>query len=247
MHIKTHREQMVFSLLVCLVVAVFSGCTSLQGENVSTQESELVLATAVPTVLSTPTPTVEITPTILLYGSDPFPFSLNEVKVFCQYLGSDTTPDNSHWADALIPGVSTIDDLLALTSIPDDILPTKAGVWRYASETDNARFMFIDGVLYLKGDPRTKLGEIIQYYGHPETITWEIPRSRYDEASYATYLIYPEHRAFFYAWDKVTWFTTDTDFWHSNFFTQDEFDAELSALTYPDYNRYEELVWPCEE
>ena len=241
------KARTVFYWLFCLVFILLPGCADLSGENVPTQESEPVLTTPTPTPLATSTTTVEVTPTILLQGSDPFPFSLDEVKVFCQYLDPDTMPDNSHWADAFIPGVSTIDDLLALTNVPDDIQPKRAGIWRYASETDNARFNFVNGILYTKGDPRTKLGEIVQHYGSPQKVVWEIPRTRYDEASYATYLIYPEHRAFFYAWDKVTWFTTDTEFWHSNIFTQEEFDAQLPALTYADYNRYEELIWPCEE
>lgn len=244
---KANRGKVVFALLLGLAVAILTGCTSLLGENMSARESELVLVTPIPTALATSTPTVEATSTIVLQGSDPFPFSLDEVKVLCQYLDPDTMQDNGHWADALIPGVSTIDDLLALSNVPDDIQPKRAGEWWYASEADNTKLLFIDGALYLKGDPRTKLGEIVQHYGHPQRIVWEIPLERYDGASYATYLIYPEHQALFFAWDKVTWFTTDTEFRYSNFYAQEGFDVKLSALTYPDYNRYEELVWPCEE
>jgi len=241
------KARTVFYWLLCLVFILLPGCADLSGENVPTQQSEPIPAMPTPTALATPIPTFDLPPTILLQGSDPFPFSLDEVKVFCQHLDLDTMPDNSHWADALIPGVSTIDDLLALTSIPNDIQPKRAGLWSYQSDTDNASFDFEHGILYAKGDPRTKLGEIIQHYGHPQRIVWEIPLERYDGASYATYLIYPEHRALFFAWDKVTWFTTDTEFGYSNFYTQEGFDAKLSALTYADYNRYEELVWPCEE
>lgn len=240
------REKGIYYLYLLLWL-ILPGCADLSGENVPTQESEPVLATSTPTTLATSTTTVEVTPTIVLQGSDPFPFSLDEVKVFCQYLDPDTMPDNSHWADALIPGVSTIDDLLTLTSIPDDIQPKRAGLWSYQSDTDNASFDFEHGVLYEKGDPRTKLGEIVQHYGSPQKVVWVIPRSRYHGASYETYLVYPEHRALFFAWDKVTWFTTDTEFGYSDFSIQEGFDTRLSAITYPDYNRYEELVWPCGE
>lgn len=106
---------------------------------------------------------------------------------------------------------------------------------------------FSDKLLVKKSDPRTKLGEIVQHYGSPEKVIWVIPRTYYHGASYVTYLIYPEHRVLFFAWDKVTWFTTDTEFGYSNFYTQDFFDTKLSAITYADYDRYEELVWPCGE
>ncbi len=241
------REKGIYYLYLLLWLVLLPGCADLSGENMPTQETEPVLTTPTPTPLATSTSTVEVTPTILLQGSDPFPFSLDEVKVSCQYLDPDPMQDDDHWADALIPGVSTIDDLLALTSIPDDIQPKRVGLWSYQSDTDNASFDFEHGILYAKGDPRTKLGEIIQHYGHPQRIVWEIPLERYDGVSYATYLIYPEHRALFFAWDKVTWFTTNTVFGYSNFYAQDGFDVKLSALTYPDYNRYEELVWPCGE
>ncbi len=244
MHVKANRKEVVVPLLLCLVIAFLSGCIALPDEKLSTPESEPVLATPIVTAFATPAPTVYVSPTMLVEESDPFPFSLDEVTC---YFDTNTMQDYDHWADAFVPGVSTIDDFLALSNLPDDLQPERTGLWRYWSDTDNARLDFEHGILYEKGDPRTKLGEIVQHYGLPEKIVWEIPRRRYDGASYATYLVYPEHRAIFFAWDKVIWFTPNTDFGYSNFYTQEDFNAKLSALTYADYNRYVESDWPCGE
>lgn len=71
------KEKNVFYWLLCLVFILLPGCADLSGENVPTQENEPVSATPTPTPLATSTTTVEVTPTILLQGSDSFPFSLD--------------------------------------------------------------------------------------------------------------------------------------------------------------------------
>lgn len=236
MHTREYKEKIVFSLLFCIVLVVLPGCTDLSNVSSQAQESEPVLATAVSTIYVPAThPTEE---------PDPFPFSLDEVKVSCQF-DIDTTQGHDHWADALTPGASSIDDLFALTSIPDETQPERTGLWRYNSET--IHLVFYNGILEQKADPRTTLGEIVQHYGHPQMIVWEIPRQRFDEASYVTYLVYPEYRAVFFEWNKVAEFAFNTEFRYSNFSTQEIFDTIIARFVDDDYYRFEELVWPCEE
>lgn len=215
---------------------VLTGCTIAPGENVQTQESEPVLASPIPSVYVTAaTQPVE--------SPAPFPFSFDEVS--CQF-DPKSEQDFDHWADGLKPGVSTVDDLLTLTDIPDETQPERTGIWSgYTS--DGVYLVFRDGILERKSDPRTKLGEIVQHYGLPQKIVWEIPRKRFDEAYYVTYLVYPEHRAVFYEWDKVTWFTANTEFEYSSLSTQEHFDSTLSSFIDDAYTRYEESGWPCRE
>jgi hypothetical protein len=236
MYAREYKGKTVFSLLFYIVLVVLPGCTNLSGVSSRPQESEPILATAVPTIYMPTTQPIK--------EPDPFPFSLDEVEVFCQF-DIDTTKNYDHWADTLIPGVSTIDNLFALTSIPDKTQPERIGAWRYNS--DAVHLQFYNGVLEQKADPRITLGEIVQHYGHPQMIVWEIPRQHFDEASYVTYLVYPEHKAVFFEWNKVTQLAFNTEFRYSNFSTQEIFDTILARFVDDDYYRYEELVWPCEE
>jgi hypothetical protein len=228
------REKATFYLLLCALFVVLLGCTNVSDEDVQSQEREPVLATSMPSVYVTATQSVE----------EPAPFSFSLEEVSCQF-EPNSEQDFDHWADELTPGVSTIDDLLTLTDIPDEAQPERTGIWTYTS--DAVYLVFRDGILEDKSDPRTKLGDIVQHYGLPQKIVWEIPRKRSDGASYVTNLVYPEHKAVFYDWGKVTWFTSNTEFRHSLFSTQEGFNGILSTFTDDAYTRYEESAWPCGE
>ncbi|NIT56742.1 MAG: hypothetical protein GWN00_11060, partial [Aliifodinibius sp.] len=147
---------------------------------------------------------------------------------------------------ALIPGISTIDDLLALRDIPEKFQPERTG---YDSiSTGGAALWFSNGILESKSDPRTKLGEILAHYGPPDKVLWQLPSYDNDHPVEDTILLYPEHNGFFYGRDKVITFSPNSEF-HSLFFSSQE-DYLLYTSVNFETDRFElfiESAWPCDD
>ncbi|MFZ0544133.1 MAG: hypothetical protein WAM60_01755 [Candidatus Promineifilaceae bacterium] len=231
---RENREIAVFSILLCIVFSLLSGCTPVSGEGVQNHENEPVPITR--------TRPVEPTATLPLTEYDPIPFGLDEV--ICQ-LDSNTFQDFDHWADELIPGVNTVDDLLTLTTIPEERQPERTGVWR--GSIDDVYLVFSNGLLEAKSDPRTKLGEIVAHYGLPEKVLWKIPTELNDHPIDETFLLYPEHNAVFWESKKITRFIPNTEFRYSEFSIEEIYLGHTSSFETDQFDQYIESVWPCLE
>ena len=125
-----------------------------------------------------------------------------------------------------------------------NVEPQNIGLWTY--ESDDVILNFEDGLLYARSDPRTRLNDILLFYGTPHSIIWQVPVQNFHGAIYATYLTYPEHNAVFFTWEKVVNFTADTEFSDSNISTQENFEAILSNFVTDDFNHYEHSPWLCD-
>ena len=231
-HIRAMLRTKFLLMLFCSVYILLQGCSDIGNKRIELRESTPISATSASVTVDRGHISVQ--------ENQSFSFNLDEVN--CQFQVGDKE-QTGYWADELYPGTSTIDNLLDLIPELDSSEPEKTGLWRYVS--GNVRLEFEDSVLYEKTDPRIELGEIVQHYGLPKEIVWQIPLKHYDGAVYATYLIYPEYKASFFVWDKIVTFAPDTEFKYSIITTQENFDGILATLSSNDFNQYIHSGWLC--
>ncbi|MCI0561983.1 MAG: hypothetical protein L0332_28605 [Chloroflexi bacterium] len=161
--------------------------------------------------------------------------------------GTFTNEANTYPSDQLLIGKSTMSQVSELYGTPAyEGHGTYHTTWRYPDYP--FEFVFEDGILVRHAAARTRLNEIIAYYGPPAEVIWQIPKIGYHGSSLYTYLIFPEQGAIFYTLRQVTRFSPQTRFEVSIIVALEDFDFHLASFRLEEdteHNRYIHFEWPC--